>query len=105
VDEKFVKQKVVKDINKPHASPPVLEPLTKDDVAALLKACETTRSWKTRSSVSNTRPTADRDKVIILTILDTGMRASELCGIQYEDVNLTTNSFRVRGKGAGKDAK
>jgi integrase/recombinase XerD len=104
-EEGFVKKSVVKDIYKPPASPPVIEPFTKEAVATLLKACETTSNWRTRSSVSNTRPTADRDKAFILTLLDTSVRASELCGMRYGDVNLTTNSIRVRDKGAGKDSK
>ncbi len=63
------------------------------------------RTWKTRASIPNTRPTADRDRAIILTLLDTGVRASELCSNRYRDVNLTTNSIRIQGKGAGKGPK
>jgi integrase/recombinase XerD len=105
VEEDFVQKNVAKEIDKPPASPPVIEQYTKEDVASLLKACDTSRSWKTRADVVNARPTADRDRAIILALLDTGVRASELCGMRYGDVNLTTNSIRVRGKGAGKDLK
>lgn len=105
VDEWFAKRNIVKEIDKPPVSPPVIEPFTREDVAALLKACDTTRSWKTRSSVSYARPTADRDKAIILTLLDTGVRTSGLCGMRHGDVSLSANSIRVRGKGAGKDSK
>jgi len=83
----------------------VIEPYTKEDVVALLKACDMSRILKTRASIANTRPTADRDRAIILTLLDTGVRASELCCIRYGDVNLTTNSIRIQGKGAGKVPK
>jgi integrase/recombinase XerD len=37
--------------------------------------------------------------------LDTGIRASELCGIQFGDVNLTTHSIKIQGKGAGRESK
>ena len=83
VEEELVKKNVMQEIDKPPASPPIIEPFTKEDMTALLKACETTRSWKTRSSVSDKHPTGDRDKAIILTLLDTGVRASELCGMRY----------------------
>ncbi len=105
IAEEFVQKNVVKGVDKPSASPPVIEPYTKDDVVALLKACDLSRTWKTRASIANSRPTADRDRAIILTLLDTGVRASELCGIRYGDVNLTTNSIRIQGKGAGKGPK
>ena len=74
-------------------------PYNKDDVASLLKACDVSRSWKTRESTTNTRPSANRDRAIILTLLDTGMRASELCGIHYADINFSNNSIEVSGKG------
>ena len=105
VEEDFVQKNVVQKIDKPSATPPVIEPYTKEDVAILLKACDKSRTWKTRADVANARPTADRDRAIILTLLDTGVRASELCGMRYGDVNLTTNGILVRGKGAGKDSK
>jgi site-specific recombinase XerD len=40
IEEDFVQKNVVKGVDKPSASPPVIEPYTKDDVVALLRACE-----------------------------------------------------------------
>ena len=68
IEEDFVHKNVVKGVDKPTASPPVIEPYTKDDVAALLKACDMSHSWKTRASIANTRPTADQDQVVIMEI-------------------------------------
>lgn len=42
----------------------------------------------------------DRDRTILLVLLDTGVRADELCNIRIADVSLTQNSILVRmGKG------
>jgi integrase/recombinase XerD len=41
-----------------------------------------------------------RDYTILLFLLDTGVRASELCGISVDDVSLAVRSTRVFGKGA-----
>ncbi len=41
-----------------------------------------------------------RDYVFMLTLLDTGVRVSELCGLKLEDVDLSNGYLRVMGKGA-----
>ncbi len=40
-----------------------------------------------------------RDKLIVSLLFSTGMRVSELVGIEVSDVNLEEGSIRVRGKG------
>jgi len=41
------------------------------------------------------RPTARRDRAIILTLLDTGLRASELVSLGVENVDLKTGKIHV----------
>jgi len=43
-----------------------------------------------------------RDWTMILTLLDTGLRASELAGLRLEDINLEDGVLKVNGKG-GKE--
>jgi site-specific recombinase XerD len=73
--EEFVDENIIRSIEKPKANPPIIEPFTKDELVMLLKACDSSRTWKSRSDAANTRPTADRDRAIIMTLLDTGTRA------------------------------
>ncbi len=49
------------------------------------------------------RATGERDRCIILVLADTGIRAEELCNLTLADLNLSTNSLTVYGKGAGED--
>ena len=48
------------------------------------------------------RFTAKRDKAILLTLLDTGLRASELCALRVEDVGMKSGRVNVRTGEAGK---
>ena len=99
VEEGFVPSNIVRTIDPPDPKAPVVETLTKEEIDALLTACDRSKTWKNRQVVANERPTADRDRAIILLLLDTGLRASELCGIKFGDINMTANSIKVLGKG------
>ena len=43
-----------------------------------------------------------RDYLVMLTLLDTGIRVSELCALRMDDVDLSNGYLRVTGKG-GKE--
>jgi integrase/recombinase XerD len=92
-------------IPRPRFEKPAIEPFTQDQVAAMLKACDTTNPWTGREGIRSKRHTADRDRAIILVLLSTGMRASELCGVCKRDLDLGNNKIDIAGKGKGRDSK
>jgi site-specific recombinase XerD len=100
VREGYVEENIVRAIEKPDIKPPVIKPFTKDEMQAMLKACDNTRTWKNRASTSNRRPTADRDRAILMLLVDTGLRASELCNIRIQDVDTNQQTIKVLGKGS-----
>lgn len=102
--EGVVETQIVRTIDPPEFEVPAIEPYTKDEVEAMLKACDYSRTWKNRDTAYR-RPTADRDRAIIKVLVDTGIRAQELCDIQFRDLDLRGNSLRVAGKGRGRDKK
>jgi integrase len=72
---------------KAHTKP--VYPLKKDELSRLIKACKVVEKHpKERKSYTAHRSTFKRDRAIVFTLLDTGVRASELCGISVEDVDL-----------------
>jgi integrase/recombinase XerD len=79
-------------------------PFTEDEIRLLLKACEYTASAKTnrRRSYVQIRPTGNRDRALILLLLDTGLRASECSRIQVNHVNLLTGEVDVIPFGSGR---
>jgi len=87
------------DIDMPYPKAPNKQviPFTNDEVKRLLSACSTTSQCITsnRASFRMKRPSAERDKAIILSLLDTGMRVSELARIKIEDLNLESGEIRI----------
>lgn len=75
-----------------------VEPLAKEEIAALLKASEFSREADTsdRRRFVMRRATGKRDRVIILMLLDTGLRASELCALKVGDVDIKTGRVEVK---------
>lgn len=73
-------------IPKPKVRAEQVQPFTQDQIEALLKAA--------RSS-----PSPRRDEAIVLFLYDTGVRASELCGLRMRDLDLNSRHACVLGKG------
>jgi site-specific recombinase XerD len=72
----------------PKAPLRVLEPLSSDEVKAVL------------SSIVTDSPVGVRNRAIVVTALDTGLRASEIGGITLGRVNLDAGYIKVMGKGS-----
>ena len=70
------------DIHLKHPSPPVKEPFTVDELRQLLAACR--------------RP---QEKAIVLLLIDTGLRLHEVSSLRPENIDLTKQTLKVRGKG------
>jgi integrase/recombinase XerD len=85
-----------------HASKEVA-PLTEDEIKKLLAACDYTAEAVTghRRGYKQRRTTALRDKMIVLLLLDTGLRVGELSRINVVDVDLTTRRIEIAPFGQG----
>jgi len=99
----------MKDVHVPRAPKSPVPELTREEVERMVKAC--TYSREATSSVRRTfvmrRPTASRDTAVLLFLLDTGLRASELCALKVEDVDLKTGKVEVKhgAQGGAKGGK
>jgi integrase/recombinase XerD len=72
------------------AYPYIREPLQTEEVDRLCQACKTTQ-----------------EKLIIWTLLDTGLRVSELCSLTPQQIEWQQKTLRITGKGGphGKQSK
>lgn len=83
---------------------PPVEPFKKEEIELLIKACDFCEEAVTarRRKFVMQRFTSKRDKAILLTLLDTGLRASELCALRVDDVDMKSGRVSVRPGEAGK---
>jgi integrase/recombinase XerD len=82
----------------PKFTTPEVIPFEKNEIMRLLKATKFKREAKTRikKSYKMRRPTSNRDESLILTLLDTGMRSSEICCLSISDLDLSTGRIGIQ---------
>lgn len=85
VREEFVERHIVRVVQRPKPQEVVVEPFNNTEVRALLSTAHGYLE--------------ERDRAIILILLDTGIRASELVSIQRDDIDLANRRIKVLGKG------
>jgi integrase/recombinase XerD len=78
----------IRKVKAPKVAVEPLDPVNIVDVRAMIEVCPDTL-------------TGHRDRAMMLFLLDTGVRASELVSLDLEDVNLITGDIMVR-KGKGR---
>jgi integrase/recombinase XerC len=86
-DDGFIHTNPMQSVAKPRAAVPIIQPLRQEQVEAMIAAC-------------GSGFVGLRDRLVLLVLLDCGLRASELCGITLDDVDLENQQFLIRhGKG------
>lgn len=85
--EEFIEANPFRAVRIPKAPIKVIPTFTDEQLRALFGAVDTTS------------PTGCRDYAIMLMLLDTGIRCSELTGLRLTDVDLNGRLLKVHGKG------
>ena len=96
-----------KEIPMPKVDTREISPYSEDDIKALLRACDSTNfsNGIKKKQFCKKRPTAIRDKALILLLLDSGLRVSECARLQIKDINLETGEIVVRPYRTGHKSK
>lgn len=85
--EEFMEVNPFDQVKVPKAPKKVITPFSENQLRALLETIDTKS------------PIGIRDSTIIQTLLDTGMRVTELTGLEMGNVNLMQRCLKVHGKG------
>lgn len=101
VAEGIVSQHLLRQIPRPKPEKRAITPFSEEDIKTLLANGERSRTYTRpgKRACDHAVATALRNRTIILLLLDTGVRASELCGLAIKDADLTNKRILVLGKG------
>lgn len=83
----LVDHNIVRQVRPPKAETREIIPYNRDEIMALLQASAEGRQ-------------TERNRAVILTLLDTGVRATEICELRMRDLSLSARSILVFGKGS-----
>jgi integrase/recombinase XerD len=101
--EGYARHHVLQGIKLPKDNKSDINPFSQADLRRLLGACQETSSYQSTQhppGTRNKRPTELRDRAIIIFLVDTGVRASELCDLCVADVDMQNQTVLIRhGKG------
>lgn len=90
VDRRLLTESPAERVKAPKVPVAPVEFVTDAEFAAILKTTEHRTRWAFR---------ARRDRAILLMLATTGARLSEVTDLRLQDVDLTSSTFRVMGKG------
>lgn len=85
--ESLIPTNPIRQVARPKPEKRTISPLTEDDLRALF-------------AMANKVQDPNRTRAILCLLLDTGLRASELCEAKIHDLDLKNRRLKVFGKGA-----
>jgi site-specific recombinase XerD len=93
VEEGFLVQSPLAKIKLHNPNPKIIQPYSSNEIAKMLAVCD-------YDYQHNAKFLGSRNKAIVLMLLDTGVRVSEIGNISLEDIDTERGWVKVRGKGA-----
>lgn len=100
--EKLVQQHAPHEVPAPKAEQREIQPYNESDIRALLNHLARSKRYSRpgKKVSDHALPYAERNRAIILLLVDTGIRAEELCSIRIHQVDKRNQRILIHGKGA-----
>jgi len=101
-DQNLVPANIVQAVQRPRPEKRVIKPLEEAEIRLLLSNLERSRPYARRGkrTSDHTLPHIDRNRAILLFLLDNGVRVSELSNIKIRDLDTKNNRCFILGKGS-----
>jgi len=102
VDEDLVKEHIVRRVSPPRPEKREVQPYSEADIRLMLNTMGRSRPYSRpgKRSCTHSLQHTDRNRAIILLLLDTGIRASELCDARIQHCDMRNRHLIVFGKGS-----
>ncbi len=102
VSEELVEEHILQKVRRPKPEKKDIQPYTQAEVKVMLSSLKQSKSYirSGKRECSNRLTTADRNKAVIYMLLDTGVRAEELCSLRIHQVDVRNSRITVMGKGS-----
>jgi integrase len=99
--EDLVYEHIIRRVPRPKPEKRAIKPYTKNEIRSMLKALTHSRAYirPGKGESVHRLQHGERNRAIILLLLDTGIRASELCSLRIHNLDLQSHWVRVYGKG------
>jgi len=98
VNQDFTPDHLLRQIERPRPEKRAIHPFSQADVRALLSAIGTSKPYNNHgTTTSNNLPNQDRNRAIILILIDTGIRAEEFCNLKVCDLDTKNLQIKVFG--------
>ncbi|MBN1637924.1 MAG: tyrosine-type recombinase/integrase, partial [Ignavibacteriales bacterium] len=98
VSEGFIEQNPLAGIPRPKPEQRTIQPIPKEHILKILQSIERVSYKRDGKTITAYLPDRYRNRAIILLLLDTGLRASELCSITRKNLDLARRSVKIIGK-------
>lgn len=93
---------IIRRIRRPKPETRQISPYSESDIRAMLGSLKISRAYSRpgKRETVHSLPHPERHRAIILLLLDTGIRAGELTGLDIHRADLKNNLINVMGKGS-----
>jgi site-specific recombinase XerD len=100
--EKLIEENILHQVPRPRPEKRDILPFTNEEIRLLLANLDLSTSYRRpgKRISAHSLPHAKRNRAIILILLDTGIRSSELCDLQIRHLDSKNSRLTVFGKGA-----
>lgn len=92
---------ILQELQRPKPEKRAIVPFTEAEVRAMMEVLDKSRAYTRpgKQECRNSLPNGVRNRMVILLLLDTGIRADELCQLKIRDVDMPNKRITVMGKG------